>query len=307
MTPPPAPPAAPWFQPKSKNQLFVIIGLLVAAIIGAWIVGIWYLKKATAAMPPPVIQKARNLFEERKHDEAIALLTDAIRQIEKARSPEDTALVKHFDLLATIYGETDRQAQAEPYWRRSLEIRRKHLGPDHPESIGTGDKLGLCLVAQAKFGDAEPLLRKSLAHREGYYGAEDPGIMSSLNHMARLFLAQKKHAEAEAFAGRAVKIGRSKTGLMPPSYGESLYCLGAAYAGQEKWADAVPLFDQSVKLKVRQLPDAPHIPPKPGQIHHSEFADLCKEYAAVLRKAGKEKEAKEIEAKAEAVLKPKDQ
>jgi len=214
--------------------------------------------------------------------------------------------VKHFDLLATIYGDTNREAQAEPYWRRSLEIRRKNLGIDHPESIGTGDKLGLCLVAQGKFADAEPLLRKSLAHREGYYGAEDPGIMPSLNHMARLFLAQKKYAEAEPFATRAVKIGRSKTGLMPPSFADSLHNLGTVYAGQEKWDDAVPLFDQAVKLKVRQLPDKPHIPPKPGQIHHSEFADLCKEYAAVLRKAGKEKDAKEIEAKAEAVLNPKE-
>lgn len=299
-------PAPPWFQPKSKKQLFIIVGLLLAAIVGLWIGGISYLKKASAGMPPPVIQKARNLFDEKKHDEAIALLSDAIRQIEKARGPEDTSLVKHFDLLATIYTDTARPALAEPLWRRSLEIRRKHLGADHPESIGTGDKLGLCYVAQGKFGDAEPLLRRSLAHREGYYGTDDPGIMTSLNNMAKLFLAQKKYAEAEAFASRAVKIGRAKTGLMPPAFADSLAFLGACHAGQEKWADAVPLFDQAVKLKVRQLPDAPHIPPKPGQIHHGEFADLCKEYAVVLRKAGKEKEAKEIEAKAEAVLKPKE-
>jgi len=82
--------------------------------------------------------------------------------------------------------------------------------------------------------------------------------------------------------------------------------LGAVYAGLEKVEDAVPLYDGAVKQKVKLLPDAPHIPPKPGQISHAEFADLCKDYAAVLRKAGKEKEAKAIEAKAEAVLKPRD-
>jgi tetratricopeptide (TPR) repeat protein len=305
-TPPPPPAAAPWFQPKSKKQLFIIVGVLIAVLAGVWIWGLSRIRQITAGMPPPVIQKARNLFEDKKHDEAIALLTDAVGQIEKARGPEDTYLVKHFDLLATIYGETDRQAQAEPYWRRALEIRRKNLGVDHPESIGTGDKLGLCLIAQGKFADAGPLLRKSLAHRESYYGADDPGIMPSLNHLAELFLAQRKYAEAEPFARRAVKIGRAKTGLMPPSYADSLHHLGSVCAGQAKWEDAVPLFDQAVKLKVRQLPDAPHIPPKPGQIHHGEFADLCKEYAVVLRKTGKEKEAKEIEAKAEAVLRPKE-
>jgi tetratricopeptide (TPR) repeat protein len=254
-----------------------------------------------------VIQKARNLFEEKKNDEAIALLTDAVRQIEQGRGPDDPALVKHFDLLATIYGASGREADAEPLWRRALQIRRSALGSEHPEVFGTGDKLALCLIAQGKYPEAEPLLRRSLTHRENYYGPEDPGIMTSLNHMSDLFLAQKKYAEAEPFATRAVRIGRGKTGLMPPAFADSLRRLAAVYAGQEKWEDAAPLYDQAVKLKVRQLPDAPHIPPKAGQISHGEFAELCKDTAVVFRKAGKEKEAKELEAKAEAILKPKDQ
>ena len=92
MIKPPAP-AAPWFQPKSKKQLFLIVGVLLAAVIGVWVWGISRIKQITAGMPPPVIQKARNLFEDKKHDEAIALLTDAIQQIEKARGPDDTYLV----------------------------------------------------------------------------------------------------------------------------------------------------------------------------------------------------------------------
>lgn len=299
--------SAPWFQPKSKQQLFAVIGVLLAAIVGAWVWGIGYIKRMTAAMPPPVIQKARNLHEEKKHDEAVELLTGAIRQIEAGRGPEDPALLKHFDLLAIIYGATKREAEAEALWRRSYDIRRRNLGPDHPEAIGSGDKLGLSLLAQGKFAEAEPLLRKSLTHREGYYGVDDPGIMPSLNHMAELFLAQKKLAEAETFAARAVKIGRSKTGLMPPSFPESLRLLAAVYAGQEKYEDAAPLYDQAIKMKVRLLPDAPHIPPKQGQISHGDFSDLCKAAAAVLRKAGKEKEAKDLEARAEAALKPKEQ
>jgi tetratricopeptide (TPR) repeat protein len=299
------PAAPPWFQPKSKTQLVVIVAVLLAAIAGAWVGGLAYLKKAGAGLPPPVIQKARNLFEERRHDEAIALLRDAIAQIEKAAGPEDTTLVKHFDLLATIYEDVDKHAEAEPLWRRAHEIRRKHLGPDHPEVIGSGDKLGLNRIAQGKFADAEPPLRKSLAHREAYYGADHAGIMGSLNHMAKLYLAQKKYEEARSFADRAVKIGRSQVGLMPAAYPDSQRLLGAALTGLEKHEDAVPYYDAAVKAKVKLLPDAPHIPPKAGQISHGDFADLCKEYAAVLRKAGKEKEAKELEAKAEAVLKPR--
>jgi tetratricopeptide (TPR) repeat protein len=303
---PPRPVAPPWFQPKSKTQLFVIVALLLAAIVGAWVFGLDYIKRMTAGLPPPVIQKARNLMEERKFADAAALMVPVIQEIEKTHGPEHPSLVKHFDLLALIYGEMDKHAEAEPLWRRAREIRLKNLGPDHPETIGSGDKLAKCLIAQGKFADAEPLLRKSLVHREGYWGAEAPEIMSSLNNMTEFYLKQKKYAEAEAFASRAVKIGRAKTGLMPPAYADSMRLLAAVYAGQEKWEDAAPLYDGAVKQKVKQLPDAPHIPPKAGQISHGEFADLCKDYAAVLRKAGKEKEAKELEAKADAVLKPRD-
>jgi len=299
-------PAAPWFQPKSKSQLFIIVGILLAAIVGMWAGGLAWLKVKSASLPPPVIQKATVLFEERKYDEAAGLLTDTIQQIEKSHGADSMYLVKPSDLLATVYGAMRKNAEAEAVWRRAYEIRRKHLGPDHPETLGSGDKLALCLIDEGKHADAEPLLKKSLSHREAYFGDDSESIMKSLNHMALLFLAQKKYAEAEPFASRAVKIGRNKIGLMPAPYPDSQRILGAVSAGLEKYDDAIPLYDAAIKSKAKLLPEAPHIPPKAGQISHGDFADLCKECAAVLRKAGKEKEAKAMEARAEASLKPKD-
>src|SRR6185503_13419148 len=131
------------------------------------------------------------------------------------------------------------------------------------------------------------------------------GILRSLNYMAELHLAQKQYAEAQAVAERAVKIGRSKIGLMPAAYPDAQHHLGEALAGLGKYDDAIPLYDATLKAKVKQLPEAAHIPPKAGQISHGDFADLCKEYAAVLRKAGKEKDAKEMEDKAALILNPK--
>jgi tetratricopeptide (TPR) repeat protein len=305
MKPEVKPAVAPWFQPKSKTQLIVIVVVLLGAIVGLWVGGLAWLKVKSASLPPPVIQKATVLYEERKYDEAAGLLLGSIEQIEKGYGPESMYLVKPSDLLATVYEGMNRPADAEKVWRRAYEIRRKNLGPDHPEAIGSGDRLGLCLIAEGKYAEAEPLLKKSLAHREAYFGDDNENIMRSLNHMAGLYLAQKKYAEAQTYAERAVKIGRSKVGLMPASYPDSQLKLGAALAGLEKYEDAIPLYDAALKSKVKVLPEAAHIPPKPGQISHGDFADLCKEYAAVLRKAGKEKEAKEMESKAAEILNPK--
>jgi len=303
MTEAPKLPPVPWLQPTTTHQyvrtMTVLGTIMVLCIAGA----VWF---STRVNPiPPVIQKSRNLMEERRYDEAVALLLPVIQGIEKDRGPEDTTLVKHFDVLAEIYTATGKHAEAAELWKRSFEIRRKHLGPDHPESIGSGDKWAMALLAQKNYAEAEPLLKKSLAHREGYFGAEDPGIMPSLNRLAELYLAQGKIEEAEPYARRSVDIGRRKIGLQPPSFGEAQRYYGAVLAAQGKPGEAIPLYDNALKAESTRLPEAAHIPPKPGQISHGDFADLCKEAAAVYRKAGKEKEAKELEAKADLILHPK--
>jgi len=296
-------PAVPWLQPKNKKQFVVYLGVLGSLLVVCVIVMIWFATRVPSV--PPVIQKARNLLEDRKFDEAIALLQPVIEGIEKTRGPEDTTLVKHFDLLAQIYEATGRHAEAEPLWRRSLEIRRKHLGADHPEVIGSGDKLAMSLLAQKKYPEAETLLKKSMAHREIAFGPDDSRLMPSLNRLAELEVAQGRFAEAEPLARRAVQIGGSTIGLQPPSLADSRRWLGAALAGLGKAEEAIPLYEQMLAKKKTQLPEAAHIPPKPGQISHADFADLCREAAAVYRKAGKEKEAKDLEEKAELILHPK--
>jgi len=296
-------PPVPWLQPKNKRQFVLYLAVLGGLLVACVIVMVWFATRVPSV--PPVIQKSRNLLEERKYDEAIALLLPVIEGIEKTRGPEDTTLVKHFDLLAQIYEATGRYAEAEPLWRRSLEIRRKHLGADHPEVIGSGDKLAMSLLAQKKYPDAETLLKKSMAHREAAFGPDDSRLMPSLNRLAELYVAQGKFAEAEPFAKRSVAIGRGTIGLQPQAFGDSQRWLGAALAGLGQPQDAVPLYANALAFKAKQLPEAAHIPPKPGQIAHADFADLCKEAAAVYRKAGKEKEAKELEEKAELILQPK--
>jgi hypothetical protein len=303
MTEAPKVPQVPWFQPTTTKQYMKYMMVLVSVMILCIIAAVWFAGRVNPI--PPVIQKSRNLMDEHRYDEAVALLLPIIQDIEKTRGPEDTALVKHFDLLAESYSATTKEAEAGELWKRSYEIRRKHLGPDHPETIASGDKYAMSLLAQKKYAEAEPLLKKALAHREGYFGADDPGLMPSLNRLAELYLLQGKAAEAEPYARRSVVIGRLKVGLQPASFGDAQQRLAAVLTALGKFDDAIPLYVNALAAKSRQLPEAAHIPPKPGQIAHGDFADLCKEAAACYRSAGKEKEAQELDAKAELILHPK--
>jgi len=304
MTEAPNVPQVPWLQPTTTKQYVKYMTVLGIVMILCIVAAVWFAGRVNPIAP--VLQKSRSLMDDHRYDEAIALLLPVIQDIEKTRGPEDTSLVKHFDLLAEVYTATQKEAEAGALWKRSYEIRRKHLGPDHPETIASGDKWAMSLLAQKKYAEAEPLLKKALAHREGYFGPDDPGLMPSLNRMAEFYLVQGKAAEAEPYAKRSVTIGRLKVGLQPPSFADAQHRYAAVLTALGKFDDAIPLYVNALAAKARQLPEAAHIPPKPGQIAHADFADLCKEAAACYRSAGKEKEAKELEAKAELILHPKD-
>lgn len=300
----PAPPSVPWLQPRSTRQYLIYMGILGGLLVFCVGIMIWFSLRVPAV--PPVIQKSRDLLEERKYADAVALLVPVVQEIERTRGPEDPTLVKHFDILAQVYEAMGNYADAEPLWRRSMQIRAKTFGSDHQEVIGSGDRLAMSLLAQKKYPEAETLLKKSLAHREKAFEGEEMKLMPSLNRLAELYVAEGKFAEAEAYAKRAVQIGRTTLGLQPPSYGDSQRWLGAALAGQGKADEAIPLYAGALPLKERQLPKAAHIPPKQGEISHVDFADFLKEAAAVYRKAGKEEEAKALEERAELTLHPKE-
>jgi tetratricopeptide (TPR) repeat protein len=292
----------PHFQPKSKAQ-YALMMLVLLALAGCSIYIIFY-KSEDRTTRGLVLQKAATLREDRRFDDAVALLLAQIQEEEKSAGPQDPRLVKLMDLLAMIYGEQGKDAAAEPYWRRVLEIRRKALGAEHPEVYGSADKLGVCLKNQGKFAEAEPLLRRSLAIREKNNGPDDAILMPSLHRLASLCLAQKKYAEAEAFARRAMAIARGTIGLVPASFADAQLDLAAALSGQDKLDEAEPLYLAGLAMKEAQLPKSAHIPAKPGMPSPGDVAELWREYGAALRKGGKIREAAAADEKARVILVP---
>ena len=59
-----------------------------------------------------------------------------------------------------------RYAEAEPLYRRSLAIREKQLGPDHPDVATSLNNLADLYRSMGRYAEAEPLYRRSLAIRE---------------------------------------------------------------------------------------------------------------------------------------------
>ena len=68
-----------------------------------------------------------------------------------------------FDNLADVYCRQRRNAEAEEYYRRALEIRVAALGPEHPRVAMSLAGLAALYRDQDQDGDAEPLYQRALS------------------------------------------------------------------------------------------------------------------------------------------------
>ncbi len=172
---------------------------------------------------------ARGVWAER----AVRAVNSAFSDVEYSAWPLCGQLIPHAQLLASLideYGfdfpeaarlihqagyylsERAQYAEAEPLYRRALDIYEKALGVEHPDVVTSLNSLAVLYLNQGKYGEAEPLLKRSLAVREKALGAEHPDVADSLNNLAALYRAQGRYTEAEPLFLRALAIQEKTLG-----------------------------------------------------------------------------------------------
>src|SRR5580658_7272973 len=88
-------------------------------------------------------------------------------------------------------------AEAEAYLRRSLALRQKILGPEHPAVPQSMNHLANVLFEQERYAEAESLYRESLRMRKKTLGPEHRDVASSLSNLANLLTNTGRPAKAE--------------------------------------------------------------------------------------------------------------
>ena len=75
--------------------------------------------------------------------------------------------------------------------QKSLVLREKALGPEHPDTLTSMDNLALVLRRQGKYEAAEEMHRRALQLTEKVLGPEHPSTLTSMDNLA-LLLEKKK-------------------------------------------------------------------------------------------------------------------
>ena len=138
------------------------------------------------------------------------------------------SFAKLFNNLGEFFIHIAQFQNAKKVLEKSLEIRRKLLGEEHPDTAISLNNMGYLLLTLT-LGDsagARPYYEQALAIRRKVLGEEHPGTATSLNNMGYLLLTLGDSAGARPYYEQALAISRKVLGERHPNTALSLSNLG---------------------------------------------------------------------------------
>ena len=93
-------------------------------------------------MRNPRTDAGTEAYEQGNYTEAEKLFVAALKEAEKF-GPQDPRLATSLNNLANLYNTQGKYGEADPLYKRSLEIWEKALGPDHPSVATSLENLNL--------------------------------------------------------------------------------------------------------------------------------------------------------------------
>jgi serine/threonine protein kinase len=162
--------------------------------------------------------------------------------------------------------------EAEPLYKKSLEIRRKVLGENHPDLAQSLNDLAQLLKKKGKYEEAEPLYNESLKIRRKVLGEDHPDVAKSLSNLAELLEAKGKLNEAEPLYRQALAIKRKIYGEEHPSIAAGLNNLAGLLKTQGKYGEAEPLWNDAIRIGEKVLgKEHPDV-----AVWYNNLANLCR-------------------------------
>jgi tetratricopeptide (TPR) repeat protein len=148
--------------------------------------------------------------------------------------------------------------EAIPIAQEALELSKKALGPDHPQTAGALDTLARLYYFTGDYARAEPLYQRTLQIAEKALGPDHPDTATALSDLALLYRSTGNYTKAEPLYRRALEIKQKALGPDDPGTATTLNNLALLYRFTGDYDKAEPLYRRALEIKQKALgPDDP--------------------------------------------------
>ncbi len=154
-------------------------------------------------------------------------------------------------VIGEVYWSLGLYAQSQPFYEKSLNIRRKILGSEDPETLASIHKMGALSVEQGKYTQAEAYFREALEGRIRVLGHDHPETLKSANNLGAVLFNQRKLAEAEQYFRETLEGRRRVLGENHASTLASMSNLGGLLQVQGKLKEAEGYYSKALDVSRR--------------------------------------------------------
>jgi tetratricopeptide (TPR) repeat protein len=159
--------------------------------------------------------------------------------------------------LAALRYEQGLFDEAERFARRSLEIHRRIVGDEHPDTAQAKNNLGAILRALGRADEARPLYEEALRTRRALLGSDHPDVAETLNNLAGLIMLNGDPASAQPLFEQALAARRKSLGEEHVLTAQSMDNLATVLARQGRYDQALPYSKAALEI-LRDALDARH-------------------------------------------------
>jgi tetratricopeptide (TPR) repeat protein len=138
--------------------------------------------------------------------------------------------------------------EAEPLFRKALDIDEQCLGSNHPALARRFSNLAGLLHVTGRLAEAETLYRRALAIDEQLGNADDPNLVGDLSNLAGVLGATNRLAEAETLIRRVLAIDEAHFGRDHPEVAIDLNNLAGLLRVTERLREAEPLYRRALAI-----------------------------------------------------------
>lgn len=194
-------------------------------------------------------------FGKGMYNESIPIDKKVVEIIEKRQGADHVDLAYHLGNLGESLRATNRVIEAEQYFRRALEISRKHYGENHEEVASDMNYLALVLEGN----EAEQLYRNAIEIYENVESPDQHGLAKCLLNLAQMLTDQRNYEEAEQMHRRALEIFERKLGNDHPSTATSLENFASLFINRSDYEKAKVFLRRALDIREKVLGrDHPH-------------------------------------------------
>jgi non-specific serine/threonine protein kinase/serine/threonine-protein kinase len=188
------------------------------------------------------------------------LLDKGVVKIRESLQDDPQVRAELMSTMGTVYLGLGLYDQAEPLLREALDTRRRVLGPEHPDTLGTAVEMGRLLHAMMRDNESEALLAETLEIQKRVRGPEHPETLRTMGDLARAYWGQQRSREAEALFRELLAIQTRVLGPEDVETLRSMHGLGLAVQNQGRFEEAEAIFKETLALRKRVLgPEHPHV------------------------------------------------